>query len=83
MQLWQDETKDSSKLFHKGDIMPRASTLILILAAIALYALGMSAAIPAAVVLAMALEFAAWKRAAGRLKAARVARTVRPQPRRR
>ena len=52
--------------------MPRASTLILILAAVLLYALGFSSAVPAAVVLAMALEFVAWKRAADRLKAARV-----------
>jgi hypothetical protein len=52
--------------------MPRASTLILILTAVLLYALGFSAAVPAAVMLAMALEFVAWKQAADRLKAARV-----------
>lgn len=51
--------------------MPRASTLVLLLTAVLLYAIGFSAAVPAAVVLAMALEFAAWKRAADRLRAAR------------
>jgi hypothetical protein len=52
--------------------MPRASTLVIILTAVALYALGFSAAVPAAVFLAMGLEFAAWKRASDRLRAARV-----------
>jgi hypothetical protein len=54
--------------------MPRASTLILILAAVFLYALGYSAAVPAAVVLAMALEFAVWKRAVDGQRALRAAR---------
>jgi hypothetical protein len=54
--------------------MPRASTLILLLTAVLLAALGFAGAAPAAVFLALALEFAAWKRAADSLRAARVAR---------
>jgi hypothetical protein len=52
--------------------MPRASTLVLLLSAVLLYALGFSAAAPAAVFLAMALEFAVWKRAADRMRTARI-----------
>jgi len=56
--------------------MPRASTLILILAAVVLTFSGFGAAAPAALILAMALEFAAAKREADRQRALREARIV-------
>ena len=58
--------------------MPRASTLVLLLTAALLAMLGYAGAAPAAVFLAMALEFAAWKRAQDRLRAARVVAPRRP-----
>jgi len=56
--------------------MPRASTLILILAAVVLTALGFTGIAPAAVFLALGLEFAAWKRENDRQRALREARVV-------
>jgi hypothetical protein len=56
--------------------MPRASTLILIFAAIALYAVGFTGIAPVAAILALALEFAAHQREADRRNALREARIV-------
>lgn len=56
--------------------MPRASTLILILAAVALTAFGFTGLAPVAVLLALGLEFAAWKREFDRQQALREARVV-------
>lgn len=56
--------------------MPRSSTLILILAALVLAACGFTGMAPVAVILAMALEFAAWKREADRQRALREVRIV-------
>ena len=64
--------------------MPRASTLILILAAVALTAFGFTGVAPVAVLLALGLEFTAWKREADRKQALREARIVaRPSRQRR
>jgi hypothetical protein len=56
--------------------MPRASTLVLILAAVVLTAFGFTGIAPFAVLLALGLEFTAWKREADRLAALREARIV-------
>lgn len=61
--------------------MPRASTLILLLTAVLLAALGFTGAAQAAVFLALALEYTAWKRAADSLRTARIARPRRPHRR--
>lgn len=57
--------------------MPRASTLVFILAAVVLYAVGLTMPAQAALFLAAGLELMAWKRAADKLREARVARPVR------
>jgi hypothetical protein len=65
--------------------MPRASTLIFILAALALYVIGLETPAQFALFLAMGFELVVWKRAADKLRAAqavRTARIVRPQRRR-
>jgi hypothetical protein len=77
-ELWQDE----SNAFLKGRTMPRASTLIFILAALALYVIGLETPAQFALFLAMGFELVVWKRAADKLQAARIARTVRPRIRR-
>lgn len=66
--------------------MPRASTLVFILAAVVLYAIGLTMPAQAALLLAAGLEMVVWKRAADKLREARVAtaaRTARPVRRRR
>jgi hypothetical protein len=49
-----------------------------LLATVVLYAVGLSAAIPAALCLALGLEAIAWKRAADQAAALRLARIVQP-----
>jgi hypothetical protein len=63
--------------------MPRASTLIFILAALVLYAIGATTPAQFAFILAMGCEAVVWKRASDKLRAARIARTIRPPYRRR
>ena len=65
--------------------MPRPSTLVILIASLALYALGVAAALPAGIAMALALELVVWKAEADRqreLRLARVARPVRSQRRR-
>jgi len=60
--------------------MPRASTLVFILAAVVLYAIGLSLPAQAALFLAAGLELMVWKRAADKareLATVRVARRTR------
>jgi hypothetical protein len=73
----------NSTRFFKGGTMPRASTLIFILAALALYAIGLQTPAHFALFLAMGFELVVWKRASDQLRAARITRTVRPTYRRR
>jgi hypothetical protein len=58
--------------------MPRPSTLVILLATVVLYALGLSGALPVGIFLAMGLELVAWKRAADRAQALRPVRVARP-----
>lgn len=58
--------------------MPRTSTIVILLSTVVLYALGLSAVVPAGLVLAMACEAVAWKRAADQANQLRLARIVRP-----
>jgi hypothetical protein len=65
--------------------MPRPSTLVILIASLALYAFGVAAALPAGIAMALALELVVWKAEADRqreLRLARVARPVRSQRRR-
>jgi len=61
--------------------MPRASTLIFILSALVLYAIGLTTPATAALFLAMALELVVWKRASDQLREARVVRRQVRSPR--
>jgi hypothetical protein len=67
----------------KVDIMPRPSTLIILLSTVVLVALGFAAAAPAGIALALTFELAAVKRAADRERVLRPVRVARPLRRRR
>jgi hypothetical protein len=67
----------------KVDIMPRPSTVVILLSTVALLALGFAAAVPAGIALALTFELAAYKRAADRERALRPVRIARPLRRRR
>jgi hypothetical protein len=65
--------------------MPRSSTLVILIASLALTLFGFSAALPAGIAMALALELVVWKAEADRqreLQLARVTRPVRSQRRR-
>jgi hypothetical protein len=68
---------------EKVDIMPRPSTVVILLSTVALFALGFAAAVPAGIALALTFELAAYKRAADRERALRPVRIARPLRRRR
>lgn len=61
--------------------MPRPSTLVILMATVVLYAVGLSGALPAGIFLALGLELMAWKRAQDQAQAMQRARIVRPQRR--
>lgn len=67
----------------KVDIMPRQSTIVILLSTVVLLALGFAAAVPAGIALALTFELAAYKRAADRERAPRPVRIARPLRRRR
>jgi hypothetical protein len=67
----------------KVDIMPRQSTIVILLSTVALLALGFAATVPAGIALALTFELAAYKRAADRERALRPVRIARPLRRRR
>jgi hypothetical protein len=67
----------------KVDIMPRPSTLVILLSTVVLAILGFAAAVPAGIALALTFELAAVKRAADRERALRPVRVARPLRRRR
>jgi hypothetical protein len=67
----------------KVDIMPRPSTVVILLSTVALAALGFAAAVPAGIAMALTFELAAYKRAADRERALRPVRVARPLRRRR
>jgi hypothetical protein len=58
--------------------MPRSSTLLILLATFALYAMGLSGALPVGIFLAMALEMVIWKRTMDQARELRLARVARP-----
>jgi MFS superfamily sulfate permease-like transporter len=68
---------------EKVDIMPRPSTIVILLSTVALVALGFAAAVPAGIALALTFELAASKREADRERALRPVRVARPLRRRR
>lgn len=57
--------------------MPRASTFVFLFAAIALYVIGLTTPAQFALFLAMGCELVIWKRAADKLREARVAQPAR------
>jgi hypothetical protein len=67
----------------KVDIMPRPSTIVILLSTVVLAVLGFAAAVPAGIALALTFELAAVKRAADRERALRPVRVARPLRRRR
>jgi hypothetical protein len=67
----------------KVDIMPRPSTIVILLSTVVLAALGFAAAVPAGIALALTFELAEYKRAADRERALRPVRVARPLRRRR
>jgi hypothetical protein len=68
---------------EKVDIMPRPSTIVILLSTVVLFVLGFAAAVPAGIALALTFELAASKQAADRERALRTARVARPLRRRR
>nr|WP_314545966.1 hypothetical protein [uncultured Massilia sp.] len=65
--------------------MPRSSTLVILIASLALTLFGFAAALPAGIAMALALELVVWKAEVDRqreMQLARVARPVRNQRRR-
>lgn len=58
--------------------MPRSSTLVILLASVVLAAFGFAAALPAGIVMALALELLVWKAEADRQRELRLARVARP-----
>jgi hypothetical protein len=68
---------------EKVDIMPRPSTIVILLSTVVLVVLGFAAAAPAGIALALTFELVASKQAADRERALRTARVARPLRRRR
>ncbi|MDN4056419.1 MULTISPECIES: hypothetical protein [unclassified Massilia] len=61
--------------------MPRSSTLVILIASLALTLFGFAAALPAGIAMALALELVVWKAEVDRqreLQLARVTRSARP-----
>jgi MFS superfamily sulfate permease-like transporter len=67
----------------KVDIMPRLSTVVILLSTVLFAVLGFAAAVPAGIALALTFELAASKRDADRERALRPVRVSRPLRRRR